>query len=571
MKQWNPVRILMPTLIFIIALTAPIYASSIQRTPEVESALNWLKGQFEPSTALPQSYESLTDAAAWTYDVATWLIVMTQADEIESAQKVVQTMLQLQSNGAWVDGYSIINRSSITETQSVGPNAWMGLALCHYFQSTQDREALEGALRVADWLLGLQNVVPEQSRSDGAIPGGRDESGAQIQWISVEHNTDALAFFYALNRLTGVQKYSDAAQRIADWLVGQMWNPAESHFEVGTVDIIGTVNTTFPERLDTQTWTILGIDATKTLTRLDAKDFNGLPWIDRYQTTVQYQGKTVKGFAIKTFGPGSESFWSEGTAGYGLAAMTLGDNETASFYSDQIHLLQTPNGGIPHSVAPDEVPREFPQKWDFNSIAATTWMIWLDSGINPFTVAQVERSDPPGNGENRMTTHLLIVTGTVYEADGKTVVSEKLSVTVQNTNNQMQKNDETGRYAGIGEYIVTFLSLDNRAADVDDGLEITVNTRDGKPLMQAHHTLTPTEIQESFVQIDLTLPPSSPPWDVNADGVVNIFDLVFVSSQFGKPNADPKADVNRDGVVNIFDLVLVAAHFGERTDGVGQP
>ena len=50
--------------------------------------------------------------------------------------------------------------------------------------------------------------------------------------------------------------------------------------------------------------------------------------------------------------------------------------------------------------------------------------------------------------------------------------------------------------------------------------------------------------------------------DVNGDGVVNIQDLVFVSSSFGQ-TGENAADVNGDGVVNISDLVLVAGAFGE--------
>ena len=45
--------------------------------------------------------------------------------------------------------------------------------------------------------------------------------------------------------------------------------------------------------------------------------------------------------------------------------------------------------------------------------------------------------------------------------------------------------------------------------------------------------------------------------DVNDDGVVNIQDLVFVSSNLGKAGEN-KADVNADGVVDIVDLVKVA-------------
>ena len=49
--------------------------------------------------------------------------------------------------------------------------------------------------------------------------------------------------------------------------------------------------------------------------------------------------------------------------------------------------------------------------------------------------------------------------------------------------------------------------------------------------------------------------------DVNADGVVNIQDLVLVASSFGE-TGENSADINADGVVNIADLVLVAGALG---------
>ena len=55
-----------------------------------------------------------------------------------------------------------------------------------------------------------------------------------------------------------------------------------------------------------------------------------------------------------------------------------------------------------------------------------------------------------------------------------------------------------------------------------------------------------------------------PPWDVNQDCVINIFDLVLVGQDFGKqPPENPRTDVNKDGKVDLFDLVAVAGHFGE--------
>ena len=54
--------------------------------------------------------------------------------------------------------------------------------------------------------------------------------------------------------------------------------------------------------------------------------------------------------------------------------------------------------------------------------------------------------------------------------------------------------------------------------------------------------------------------PEPLPYDVTGDGVVNILDLTFVASRFGKSDAD--ADVTGDGIVNILDLVLIAQNLG---------
>tara|TARA_B100000809_G_scaffold166117_1_gene163365 strand:- start:749 stop:1045 length:297 start_codon:yes stop_codon:yes gene_type:complete len=55
---------------------------------------------------------------------------------------------------------------------------------------------------------------------------------------------------------------------------------------------------------------------------------------------------------------------------------------------------------------------------------------------------------------------------------------------------------------------------------------------------------------------------SAPPCDINADGEVNIFDLILVAQVFGQ-KVNTRADTNDDGEVNIFDLVVVARCFGQ--------
>ena len=58
-----------------------------------------------------------------------------------------------------------------------------------------------------------------------------------------------------------------------------------------------------------------------------------------------------------------------------------------------------------------------------------------------------------------------------------------------------------------------------------------------------------------------------PAWDINQDGVVNIFDIVVIAGAFGTSPGDanwnPACDVRKDGVIDIYDLVAEVPHFGE--------
>lgn len=73
---------------------------------------------------------------------------------------------------------------------------------------------------------------------------------------------------------------------------------------------------------------------------------------------------------------------------------------------------------------------------------------------------------------------------------------------------------------------------------------------------QRRHTLADLdgEIYLKSGSRDSEIPPTA---DVNADGVVNVLDLVLVANAFGE--AAP--DLNGDGIVNIQDLVIVANAF----------
>ena len=50
-------------------------------------------------------------------------------------------------------------------------------------------------------------------------------------------------------------------------------------------------------------------------------------------------------------------------------------------------------------------------------------------------------------------------------------------------------------------------------------------------------------------------------YDVTEDGFINILDLVYVASRFGKETTE--GDLNKDGIVDILDLVLISQNFGK--------
>ena len=130
---------------------------------------------------------------------------------------------------------------------AVGDMAWPGIALAQLAVHARSRRFLDGALRIARWI--LDNAV-----NPGPLGGysfGVDGADQRIANVSTEHNIDVYGFFRLLARLTGEEVWNSRAQR-ARAFVERMWEPAGGYFYTGSNDG-SSVNRT-PRPLDPQTW-----------------------------------------------------------------------------------------------------------------------------------------------------------------------------------------------------------------------------------------------------------------------------------------------------------------------------
>ncbi len=79
--------------------------------------------------------------------------------------------------------------------------------------------------------------------------------------------------------------------------------------------------------------------------------------------------------------------------------------------------------------------------------------------------------------------------------------------------------------------------------------------------------LFPLSNMEGITETVAQHPDTTPVWDVNQDGQVDIRDLIEVAQYIGETeNPDPRADVNGDGTIDIRDLLIVSQHLGESTE-----
>ena len=85
---------------------------------------------------------------------------------------------------------------------------------------------------------------------------------------------------------------------------------------------------------------------------------------------------------------------------------------------------------------------------------------------------------------------------------------------------------------------------------------VQVGTYPGVHFQVSDGTLTASE--------DITITVlSATPWNVNADGAVNVLDMISVSQHWGETGIPGwiRQDVNTDGLINTLDLIIIGQHW----------
>lgn len=245
----------------------------------------WLKTHRNLRTGLVTSYEGDPGLEDWafTYDQSLAAMAFAAFGDTGPAANVLEFYRSRAQtdHGGYFNAYDAVDGSPKENVVRVGPNVWIGLAALQYEKKTGDGRFLPMAVRLGDWLAGLQDA-------EGGVKGGPG-----VSWYSTEHNLDAYAFFEMLEALTGDKRFGDAKRRTLGWIKKYAYTAKERRMQRGKGD--ATIAT------DTFSWAVAAIGP-KTLLEIGLDPEEIMAYAEEHcAVAVKYtlpSGKadTVRGF-----------------------------------------------------------------------------------------------------------------------------------------------------------------------------------------------------------------------------------------------------------------------------------
>lgn len=215
----------------------------------LDKMYQWLKVHQNPRTGLIMSFEGDSDIENWAfiYDQALVAQAYTKFSDFERVQKIFDFFNRKakRQGGQFFNAYYVNDGQPAEYVINSGPNIWLGIAIMHYINKTQDRSYLRLAEEIANAIINLQD-----QDIDGGIRGGPN-----VEWFATEHNLDAYAFFNMLYKVTGKLQYQKARDKVLNWLVQHTYDKSDIPIKRGKGD--STIAT------DTYAWSIAAIGPEK--------------------------------------------------------------------------------------------------------------------------------------------------------------------------------------------------------------------------------------------------------------------------------------------------------------------
>jgi len=253
----------------------------------LDNMYRWLKVHQNPRTGLVMSFEGDSKVNNWAfiYDQSLVIQAYTNFSDFERARKVLDFFDKKakSSNKMFFNAYYVTDGSPAEYSVHTGPNVWLGIAILHYTKKSQDYHFLKLAEEIASAVMSLQNEDKE-----GGIRGGP----GNLEWYSTEHNLDAYAFFNMLYSVTNKKIYTEARDKVLNWLVQHAYGKTDVPISRGKGD--ATIAT------DTYAWAIAAIGPEK-LEELEMNPDRIVEFAEQ-NCSVEVSYKRPEGQAVKLKG-----------------------------------------------------------------------------------------------------------------------------------------------------------------------------------------------------------------------------------------------------------------------------